>query len=188
MLPIPQSLDDLLSRAEDLALFSMRARGKVLPTLLAVGPDGPLVFVPSSLKDERAKDQFANLARLICIAHAATAAVMILEAWMKLASAEGKLDLTVPPSESLDRKEVVILTGESRSGCRQKLLPIIRTGAGGFFGFGEFEGPEATSFTGRFAQILPPKPPTPDNRAKARVLLAAMGVTTEALQRDWSAN
>lgn len=41
---------------------------------------------------------------------------------------------------------------------------------------------------GRFAQILPPKPPTPEQKAKARVLLAAMGVTPEALHRDWSAN
>jgi hypothetical protein len=56
------SLDDLLARAEDLALFSMRARGKVLPTLLAVGTGGPICFIPSSLKDERAKDNFANIA------------------------------------------------------------------------------------------------------------------------------
>ena len=39
------------------------------------GRGGPICFIPSSLKDERAKDQFANLARLICGAHAATAAV-----------------------------------------------------------------------------------------------------------------
>ncbi|MEO6246687.1 MAG: hypothetical protein ABIQ12_14775 [Opitutaceae bacterium] len=184
----PQSLDDLLARAEDFALFSMRAQGKVHPTLLAVGPGGPLFFVPSSLKDERAKDNFAQVARLICIAHAATAAVMILEAWMKVASPDGTLDLTVPPSQSLHRKEVVMLTGESRTGCRQKILPIIRTGAGGFFGFGEFEGPEATSFSGRFAQILPPTPPTPADQARVGLLLTAMGVSADALRRDWSAN
>ena len=184
----PQSLDDLLARAEDFALFSMRAQGKVLPTLFAVGPGGPLFFVPSSLADERAKDNFANVARLICVAHAATVAVMILEAWMKVASPDGTLDLTVPPSQSLHRREIVMLTGEARAGFKQKILPIIRTGAGGFFGFGEFEGPEATSFSGRFAQILPPKPPTPENQAKARALLAAMGVNADALRRDWSAN
>ncbi len=53
----------------------MRATGKVLLALLAVGPDGPLFFVPATLADERAKDNFANTARLICIAHAATTAV-----------------------------------------------------------------------------------------------------------------
>ena len=184
----PQSLDDLLARAEDFALFSMRAQGKVLPTLFAVGPGGPLFFVPSSLANERAKDNFANVARLICIAHAATAAVMILEAWMKVASPDGTLDLTVPPSQSLHRKEVVMLTGESRTGCRQKILPIIRTGAGGFFGFGEFAGPEVTSFSGRFAQILPPKPPRPAAQTRAGLLLTTMGVSADALRRDWSAN
>ena len=186
--PPPQSLDALLARAEDFALFSMRSGGKVPPTLLADTPAGPLFFVPSTLRDERAKDNFANTARLICVAHAATAAVMILEAWMKTASPDGTLDLTVPPSQSLHRREVVMLAGESRSEAKQKILPIIRTGAGGFFGFGEFEGPEATSFQGRFAQILPPKLPSPEMQTKARVVLAAMGVTAEALRRDWSGN
>ena len=186
--PPPPSLDALLARAEDFALFSLRSGGKVPPTLLADCPGGPLFFIPSALADERAKDNFANTARLICVAHAATAAVMILEAWMKTASPDGTLDLTIPPSQSLRRREIVMLAGESRSEVRQKILPIIRTGAGGFFGFGEFEGPDATSFQGRFAQILPPKPPTPSEQAKARTLLAAMGVTAAALRRDWSAN
>ena len=78
-LPAP-SLEALLARAEDLALFSMRARGSVAPTLLALGAGGPICFIPSSLKDERAKDQFAQIARLICLAHAATAAVMAIDA------------------------------------------------------------------------------------------------------------
>jgi|ERR1017187_4922428 hypothetical protein len=186
--PPPQSLDDLLARAEDFALFTMRTRGTVPPALLAHSPGSSLCFMPSPLADERAKDNFANTARLICAAYGATAAVMILEAWMKLAAPDGSLDLSVPPSESLHRKEVVMLTGESRVGFKQKILPIIRTGAGGFFGFGEFEGPDATSFQGRFAQILPPKPPSPEMRTKARTLLAAMGVAAEALRRDWSGN
>jgi hypothetical protein len=186
--PPPPSLAALLARAEDFAPFSMRSGGKVPPTLLADTPGGPLFFLPSSLRDERAKDNFATIARLICIAHAATVAVMVLEAWMKLAAPDGTLDLSVPPSESLHRKEVVMLTGESRAGFKQKILPIIRTGAGGFFAFGEFDGPAATSFSGRFAQILPPKPPAPGDQARARTLLAALGVTAEALRRDWSAN
>ena len=164
-------------------MFSMRTQGRVMPALLAVGLGGPIYFVPSSLRDELAKASFANLARLLCVAHAATAAVLMAEAWMKVASLDGTLDLldlTLPPSESLHRKEVVILTGESRTGCRQKLLPIIRTGAGGFFGFGEFAGPEATSFSERFAPILPPEPPKSAEQARARAWLEAMGVMAEA--------
>lgn len=181
-------LDALLARAEGLAEFAMRARGSVAPTLLAVGAGGPICFIPSSLKDERAKDQFANIARLICVAHAATAAVMIIEAWMKTASPDGTLDLAVPPSQSLHRREVVVLTGESHTGCRQKFLPIIRTGAGGFFGFGEFTAPPETTFSGRFAQILSPIVPSAAEQEKAAALLAVLGVTAEGLRRDWSAN
>ncbi len=166
----------------------MRARGKVLPTLLAVGAGGPICFIPSALKDERAKDQFAHIARLICVAHAATAAVMILEARMKTASPDGTLDLTVPPSQSLHRREVVVLTGESQTGCRPKLMPIIRSGAHGFFGFGEFTTPPETTFSGRFAQILPPKAPKAAEQKRAAALLAVLGVTAEGLRRDWSAN
>ena len=184
----PQSLGDLLCRAEEFARFSMRARSKVPPALLALGPDGPLFFIPSNLADEQAKDNFANTARLICIAHSATAAVIILEAWMKLAAPDGSLDLSVPPSKSLLRQEVVILTGESRTGTLQKIFPILRNEAGDFFGFGQFAGPEGTSFQGRFTQILPHKPPSPEAQTKARTLLAALGVTANALRRDWSAN
>ena len=181
-------LGALLARAEGLALFSMRARGSVAPTLLAVGAGGPICFIPSSLKDERAKDNFASIARLICVAHAATAAVMIIEAWMKTASPDGTLDLTVTPSESLHRREVVALTGESQAGYRQKILQIIRTGAGGFFGFGEFTTPPETTFSGRFAYILAPKAPAAAEQKRAAALLAVLGVTAEGLRRDWSAN
>jgi len=160
----------------------------VTPTLLAVGAGGPICFIPSSLKDERAKDNFASIARLICVAHAATAAVMIIEAWMKTASPDGTLDLTVPPSQSLHRREVVALTGESQAGYRQKILQIIRTGAGGFFGFGEFTTPPETTFSGPFAYILAPKAPAAAEQKEAAALLAVLGVTAAGLRRDWSAN
>jgi hypothetical protein len=37
------------------------------------------------------------------------------------------LDVDTPPSEALDRREFVILTGESRGQRKQRFLPIIRT-------------------------------------------------------------
>ena len=81
-----QTLDDLLAQAEHYANYSMRNMGRVPPTLFLIGPDGPMMFMPESLADEQAKDDFANMARLTCIAHAATATVMTLEAWMKSAT------------------------------------------------------------------------------------------------------
>ena len=95
--PQETALDKLLAYAEGYAEFSMRKLGRVPPSLLAISPNGSFHFIPANLKDVRAKDGFANTARLICLAYGVTAAVIILEAWMK----------TAKPGETLDRKSVV---------------------------------------------------------------------------------
>jgi hypothetical protein len=151
--------------------------GHVPPSLLANSPTGLIHFVPNNLKDARAKDSFANTARLICVGYEATAAVLVLEAWMKMAKPGETLDMSEPPSEAFDRREVVVLTGETLEHGEQKLLPIIRTDAGGFFGFGEHAGPKLDIFEGRFAQLLPPKRPTTQDRKLARAMLAAIGIS-----------
>ena len=134
-----ENLDDLLAQAEHYADHSMRNIGRLPPTLFLIGSKGPLMFMPESLADESDKDDFATTARLMCIAHAATACVMALEAWAKFAKAGEKFDETEPPSEAFDRQEVVVLMGESHTGQKQKFLPIIRSDNGKFFGLGESE-------------------------------------------------
>jgi len=62
--PKPESLDELIAKAEHYANYSMRNVGRLPPTLFLIGPDGPLMFMPESLADENAKDDFANNARL----------------------------------------------------------------------------------------------------------------------------
>jgi len=185
---IPTSLDDLLARAEHYAEFSMRQMGRVPPTFLALCPSGLTFYLPEAMGDERAKDNFAHTARLICLAHDASAVVMILEAWMKLAAPGETLDPKERPSEAIDRREVVVLAGEARGTQKQKFLPIIRTDAGGFFGFGESDVPQFDSLQGRFAEILPPHPATKERQAQARLQLHAMGIPDSALQGDprWS--
>ena len=59
---------------------------------------------------------------------------------------------------------------------KQKFLPIIRSGNGKFFGFGESNAPGMDKMEGRFAQILPPKPPTDEHRALAHAVLKVKGV------------
>ena len=78
-------------------------------------------------------------------------------------------------------REVVVLTGETARRREQRLLAIIRTDAGGFFGLGEHEGPTLHRFEGRFAHILPPERPAAKARDLARAMLAAMGVTEDRL-------
>jgi hypothetical protein len=174
-------LDALLDRAQGYAEYAMRNIGHVPPALLAASPVGSIHFLADSLEDERSKNTFANTARLICVGYGVTAAVLVVEAWMKVAKPGERLDPTEPPSEAFDRREVVMLTGEAAEGGMQRFLPIIRTDAGGLFGFGEFEGPKLGHFEGRFAQILPPKTPDAGSRALTRAALAAMGISENTL-------
>jgi hypothetical protein len=60
-----RTLDDLLAQAEHYANYSIRNMGRVPPTLLLIGADGPVLFIPESMTDDRAKDDFATTARLI---------------------------------------------------------------------------------------------------------------------------
>lgn len=171
-----ETLDDLLAQAAHYANHSMRNIGRMPPTLFLIGPDGPVMFMPESLADDRAKDAFADMARFACIAHAATACVMALEAWAKFATPGETFDESERPSEAIDRREFVILMGESRTGQKRKFLPIIRSGNGRFFGFGESEVPEMDEIKGRFAQILPAKAPDAAMRELAQVMLKVKGV------------
>ena len=171
-----ETLDDLLAQAEHYANYSMRNMGRMPPTLFLIGPDGPLMLMPESLADDSAKDNFATNARLMCIAHAATSVVMALEAWAKFATPGEKFDETERPSEAIDRREFVLLMGESHTGQKQKFLPIIRSGNGKFFGFGESEVPEMDEMKGRFAQLLPTKIPDTAMRDLAKAMLKVKGV------------
>ena len=154
-----ETLDDLLAQAAHYADFCLHNSGRMPPTLFLLGADGPLMFMPQNLADDSDKDAFATSARLMCIAHAATACVMAFEAWAKFAKPGEKLDVTERPSEAFDRREFVILMGEDRAGRKQKFLPIIRSDNGKFFTFGDSEAPEMDNMKGRFAQILPSKMP-----------------------------
>jgi hypothetical protein len=66
--------------------------------------------------------------------------------------------------------------GESHSGQKQKFLPIIRSGNGKFFGFGDSNMPSLDKLEGRFAQILPPKLASAENRVLAQAMLKVKGV------------
>jgi hypothetical protein len=112
----------------------------------------------------------------MCIAHGATACVMVLEAWAKFAKPGEKFDMTEAPSEAFDRREFVVLMGESHDGQKQKFLPIIRSGNGKFFGFGESEAPTMDEMKGRFAQLLPTKAPDAAMRGLAKTMLKVKGV------------
>jgi hypothetical protein len=176
-----KTLDDLMAQAGHYAEFCMRNSGSMPPTLFLLGDQGPMMFMPRTLADDRDKDNFAETARLVCIAHAATTCVMALEAWMKLAKEGEKLDPTEPPSEAIDRQEVIVLMGEDRNGQRQQMLPLVRSGNGKFFALNESACPTLDKMEGRFAQILSPKVPDQEMQALAQAMLQVAGAKTMKL-------
>ena len=89
-----KTLDDQLAQAEHYANYSIRNMGRVPPTPFLIGTDGPGLFIPENMAEDSAQDDFATNACLICIAHAASACVMTLEAWAKFATPGEKFDLT----------------------------------------------------------------------------------------------
>jgi len=180
----PIDIDTLVAYAAGFAEFTMKNIGRVPPTMMILTPEGLLHFLPESMADERAKNNFANTGRLICAAYGATSAVMILESWVTMAKPGEPLDIATPPSEAFDRQEFVVVMGESAGRKTQRFLPILRTDAGGFFGFGEFDASKFDGIEGRFAGMLPPKKPTLETRMMAQTILEAMGVTRASLQPD----
>ena len=82
MLPVQPSkletLDELLTQTEHCANYSMRNMGRLPLTLFLIGSNGSTMFMPESLTDDNANNDFAASARLIYIAHAVTAVVMAL--------------------------------------------------------------------------------------------------------------
>ena len=68
----PTDLDTLAAYAEGYAEFAMKNIGRVAPTMLVVSPEGLLHFIPESLEDERAKNDFAKNGRLVCASCGAT--------------------------------------------------------------------------------------------------------------------
>jgi hypothetical protein len=166
-----KTLDDLMAQAAHYADFCLRNSGSMSPTLFLIGNHGPTMLVPESMTNEQEKDDFANISRMMCIAHNASACVMAMEAWLKMAKPGESLDLTEPPSAAIDRQEVLVLMGEERGRQRQQVLTIIRSGNGKFFGLTPADIPTSDRTTGRFTNILPPQGSDENMQALAQIIL-----------------
>jgi hypothetical protein len=174
----PKTLDDLMANALHYAEYCMRGTGNLPPTLFLVGRDGKqIMFMPQNLADVNAKDNFAQMSKLMAVATGATIAAMALEAWVKTGKVGETMDMTEMPSEAFDRQECVVLMGESiAEGQKQQILPIIRSGNHKFFGFGDSAVSKMDKMEGRFSQLLPTKVPDEKIRALAIAMLKVKGV------------
>ncbi len=178
--PSLNSLEDLLARAEHCATMSMQEQGNVRAMFLIIAGDGSILLLPAKVDGTQEKDESVQTARLFCMAHNASALVVAAEAWM---SVGGRGKVRGAPSEDPNRKEVVLLLAEARGKHKHRLLSILRTESGAFNGFAAFSD-EFGGLEGRFANILPSQPPTPEMQTHAKQLLAAMGVQSISMRLD----
>jgi len=177
----PGDLNGLLQHGAGYARHMMKTAGSVPPTLMADTPEGTMLFIPKTMGSENEKDAFANAGRLLAIGHKATSVMLILEAWMTVAKHPGETVPDIPPSQSPDRKEVVVLTAEARGVRAQQFLFIGRDWQRRFTGFGTSLVPQFDQIEGRFARMMPPKEPSNKDARLARMALKAMGVAVETL-------
>lgn len=126
--------------------------------------------------DDAAKDRFADVARLLAVAHDASALVLIAEAWASLPDARGHIDAETPPSKSPTRQEIVALMLEDGTRQGSMLIPIVRGWNEAFVGFGDTAPVVYGQSEGRFSGMMPPRKPGPEDRAKASALLKALGL------------
>jgi hypothetical protein len=178
------TLDEMIKRAVHAAKSAMRQHGRVSPTCLFHTQEGLIGFFPETMGNLRAKDNFADIARLIATSHEATASVMIIEAWLTLPKPGNPLDVSVPPSESPDRRECILIIAEAMNETKHAMLLIRRGWKGEFICVEEKDIPSAAEGEGRFARIMPSKTPTEKERRKARSRLLLLGVAPENLGVD----
>src|SRR4051812_23198545 len=157
------NLDPLVRQAIGYAEHAMRNLGRVPPTLLATTDEGVIAYFPESMGNERAKDNFANTSRMVAVAYSASAVVLILESWISVARPGKPFDPSIPPSQSPDREECVVIQAESTGATSGNFLLIQRDSKGAFTGFSSGDLPEFDEMKGRFTQIMPPSQPSEQN-------------------------
>ena len=172
----PQGLEPLARQATDYALHMMRTTGSVPPTVIADTDEGYVFCMPSELADDAAKDRFADVTRLFAIAQTVKSLVMVVEAWARVPDASGHLDTETPPSQSPDRKEVVVLMLEDHSRNATVMLPILRNAGGEFTAFGDPGPMHFGESVGRFSGLMPKNKPSAREAAKAKATLLALGM------------
>ena len=183
MQPEPKRLEALARQATDYALHMMRTTGSMPATVIADTAEGYVFCMPSALADEAAKDHFAEVARLFAVAHDARALVMIVEAWAKLPDANGHLDTETPPSQSPDRKEVVVLILEDHFRTATSMLPIQRDEDGVFTGFGDSGPLTFGKSEGRFSGLMPRNKPSVREAAQAKAAHTTLRIRSRELVR-----
>lgn len=176
----------LFAGAAHLAESRLREDGQLRPVLLVACAGGVLVQPHfGQLENQADKDDLMLVARAVCLAYQATAAVFMMEAWCA-SYADPDERKGEMPSEALHRREIVLMSGEDSSGRFGRSYPIIRRGNGNFYALGDLDELRPDSggqVTGTFTDFLSNRTVPQPVRDLARLWLEMRGLKTMKVQR-----
>lgn len=142
--------------------------------------NGKLLPIPIRVNEDDPCGEFCAIGRSLCIGLSATACAMATELWLanirpsdRLHSREEMLGWSAEP---IERIEHVLLFAEESGGKKARLLPIVRTDADDFFGFGETIVLDLQKARGEVPAIFPRSAPSKAERELARKLVIATGL------------
>ena len=173
-----KTLDDLLVTAADFSEYFLRAQDHVPAAMFLIGVEGAHLYYTSDFQTETALDQFQRHTRLLAMAHAPTAAVMVLPGLSEFDPADGD-DPPVPAAA-----ECLLLLGEDKAGQKSKAFMIVRSDNGKFFGLDDSVQSVKDAEGSKGIQILPKPDPDAEARHWAKGELKAEGIKTIPLVRQ----
>jgi hypothetical protein len=168
-------IDDLLKDATELAQDSMRSRDRVPPTFVAHAPSGVVIITPPKFSEDFARTNYPSTIRNCCVLVRAVAGVLTMPVSWTTPGGENPLDGTASVDLRGNVSNALFLSAEIAGGASvQRILPILRDKKGRFQGFGHAETVSHQAIEGgKYSCLLPPRPPTDQERRKAMEAMEA---------------
>jgi hypothetical protein len=172
-----KTLDHLFALAQDFSEHCLRATDRLPAAMFLIGVEGAHLYHTDDFHTEAALDQFQHNTRLLTLAHAPAAALLVLPGRSKFDSVDD--DAPAPTDE-----ECLLLLGEDRSGQKSKAFMIVRSDNGKFFGLDDSVATVKDADDSAGIQILPNPDPDVATRQWAKATLQAAGIKTTPLIRE----
>lgn len=164
---LPTEAHELAEFAKERAEARLRHKPHLLTKLYALTPRGFLILTAYRM-DEEDKEQFVTCARLLLAGYEATAVATSMEVWVYPYQEARQAQ---EPDEVHERQEAVSIMLQTRTQTIWELLPMRRDAAKRFLGFAQNIVKPTVKMTGRFAELLPPIPPSPAIADLCRAML-----------------
>jgi len=163
-----ESLDGIVEESVRFAKAYLARKRELNLMISGFTPEGGMHILEMPVRDNRDKDNLITLARVVFHREGVGRYVVMSESWVVLGMASQ--DTSVPPSESPDRKEVLMVFAfDNRGNSTGVMHEMLRNSKGRFKKLGGpiFQG-GADITKGRLADLLSPLArPTPSEEAWA---------------------